>query len=124
MYSEGMHELITEVTHHSRNNGAVIAAVWKTYAILLEDLQGEEYAMALLQGRSTRARSRSAHAGLQAGAQSSAFAVAHLLCICLSVRAYVPVFVPPVEAESQRVLREMEERFSRSLQLKQDNEVK
>lgn len=33
-------------------------------------------------------------------------------------------FVPPVEAESQRVLREMEERFSRSLQLKQDNEVK
>ena len=79
VYSLGIHELITEVAHHARNNHVIIGTIFKIYAILLEDYQGEDYyVMALLQ----------------------------------------------VEAESQRVLKLMEERFVKSLQLKQDNEIK
>lgn len=78
VYSEGMRELVTEVSHHSRSNRVVVGNLWKCYAILLEDHRGDEYVMAMMQ----------------------------------------------IEQESQRVLREMEERFSKSLQLKQDSELR
>lgn len=53
VYSLGIHELVTEIAHHAKNNHIIIGNIFKVYAILLEDYQGEDYVMALLQGQHT-----------------------------------------------------------------------
>lgn len=49
VYSLGIHEVMQEAAHHCRHSSSIIGAIWKTYAILLEDFNSEEYVMALTQ---------------------------------------------------------------------------
>lgn len=49
VYSLGMHELMEEVAHNCNNSSQVMAAIWKSYAILFEAYNKSNYVMAIYQ---------------------------------------------------------------------------